>query len=207
MSKIDKQFYQRHQSVFDSSVYFNYPNSFKKEGEDHININLQSNTTIGLLLTPEYIKVINYPHLGKFSSVLSLWYWVRSQNKDDRIRRMVGNELKSYAEKNKLYKNYVSNFKAIMAKATWIKVKAYPSIIEEIRKLGPDIKLLSYYVVKSSEVRITTKYAEFIISVGNEIIDAVKNDREPNFDFLIDTPEESDMDYTGGILKTICQTT
>ncbi len=193
-------------SAFSQTAPYNKPNEFKEEGVDHININAQSKTTIGKVFDPEYIKVIQYPHLGKFSSVLSLWYWCRCPDKDDSVRRMVRGRLKAYAEQRKLYKNHVPNFKALIAQATWLKVKKYPFVLNEIKRLG-DIQLLSYYTVKSSNVRITTKYAEFIIQIGEEIIKAVKEDREPDFDFLVDNPKVADLDYTKGILMTIVKNT
>lgn len=186
--------------LFKSTAYYNNPNDCGIEGEDHINISIQSSTKLGKLLDPAYLKTINYRYIGKFSSVLSLWYWIRSDKLDDNFRRLTGSKLKVYAETNKVFGNYVPNFKAIIAKATWIKVKSYPNILKEIKELDPNIKLYSYHIVKSSNLRICTNYASMIIEIAEEIINAVKEDREPNFDLFVDKPNVTGLDYLEGVL-------
>lgn len=188
---------------FKPTAYFNSPNNFGDEGVDHINISIQSGERIGKLLDPAYLKSINYHHVGKFSSVLSLWHWVRSTDLDDNYRRMSGNELKAYAESNGSFGNYVPNFKAIIGKATWLKVKAYPHIIREIKELPDGLKLLSYHVVKSSNLRICTNYAAIIIDIAKEIITAVKENREPDFSKMVDKPNLAGIDYLEGVLVKV----
>ena len=188
---------------FKSNAYYNSPNNVGKEGVDHINISIQSETRLGKLLDPAYLKSINYRYVGKFNSVLSLWYWVRSPNLDDNFRRLTGNKLKLYAEANGVFGNYVPNFKAIVAKATWSKIKGYPNILKEIKELDPKLKFYSYHVVKSSGVRICTNYAAMIIEVIEEIVKAVKEGREPNYELFIDKPHVAGLDFLEGVLNKV----
>jgi len=188
---------------FKSNAYYNSPNNAGEEGVDHINISIQSNTRLGKLLDPAYLKTINYRYIGKFNSVMSLWYWVRSPQLDDNYRRLTGHKLKMYAEANNVFANYVPNFKAIIAKATWLKIKSYPNILKEIKELDPKIKFYSYRVVKSSNLRICTNYAVLIIDIADEIVKAVKEDREPNFDLFVDKPHLAGLDYLEGVLLKI----
>ena len=188
---------------FKSNAYYNSPNNVGKEGTDHINISIQSETRLGKLLDPAYLKTINYRYVGKFNSVLSLWYWVRSPSLDDNFRRLTGQKLKMYAEANGVFGNYVPNFKAIVAKATWIKIKGYPNVLKEIRELDEKTKFYSYHVVKASGVRICTNYAAMIIEVVEEIVKAVKEGREPNFELFVDKPHVSGLDYLEGVLTKI----
>lgn len=195
--------FKEHKKQVKSSNYFHRPNNFGVEGKDHINISIHSNAYLGRLLDPSYLKTINYRHIGKFSSVLSLWYWVRSKNLDDALRKLHGVKLKKYLEDNPSISSYVPNFKAIVGVATWIKVKQYPAMLKEIKELDSSIKLLSYSLVKSSELRVCTNYANVIIDIGNEIISAVKEDRVPNFDHFVDNPSLAGLNYLEGILKSV----
>lgn len=188
---------------FRARAYYNHPNNFGEEGVDHINISIQSKTRLGKILDPAYLKVINYKYIGKFNSVLSLWYWVRSPSLDDNIRRLTGRNLKMYAEANGIFNNYVPNFKAIIATATWLKVKSYPSIIKEIKELNPEIKLLSYHIVKSSNLRICTNYASLIIDIADTIIKAVKDGVEPDFSLFVDNKEKAGLMYLEGVLSKV----
>lgn len=188
---------------FRSSAYYNNPNNFGKEGEDHINISNQSETRLGRVLDPSYLKVINYRHAGKFNSVLSLWYWVRSKDLDDNFRRLTGRKLKLYAKNNGVYGNYVPNFKAIIAYATWLKVKSYPEVLKALKEMPDDMKFLSYHIVKSSNLRVCTNYASLIISIANEIKRAVKEGVEPDFDKFVDAPDKAGLLYMEGVLSKI----
>lgn len=203
MSKATKISFKDLKKQFKSNAYYNAPNNAKKEGEDHINISIQSETRLGKLLDPAYLKTINYRYVGKFNSVLSLWYWVRSGTLDDNFRRLTGQKLKMFAEANGVFGNYVPNFKAIIAKATWIKVKGYPNLLKEIKELDAGVKFYSYHVVKSSGLRICTNYAAMIIEVVEEIVKAVKEDREPNFALFVDKPNLAGLDYLEGVLVKI----
>lgn len=188
---------------FRVSAPFNHPNNFGKEGIDHINISIQSETRLGKIFDPAYLKVINYKHIGKFNSVMSLWYWIRSSDLNDTIRRLTGRNLKTYAEANGVFSKFVPNFKAIIAQATWNKIKGYPSILKEIRELNPEIKLISYHIVKSSGLRISTSYAALIIDITELIIKAVKEGKEPDFNSFVDTKEKAGMAFLEGVLERV----
>jgi len=188
---------------FKSTAYFNSPNKAGKEGVDHINISIQSETRIGKLLDPAYLKAFNYRYVGKFNSVMSMWYWVRSPQLDDNFRRLTGSKLKMYAETNKVFANYVPNFQAIIAQATWLKIKGYANIIKEIKELDPNIKLYSYHIVKSSNLRICTNYASMIIEIAEELFKAIREDREPDFSLFADRPNVSGLDNLEGVLSKI----
>ena len=121
---------------------FYHPNSLLEEGVDHINISSQSKTHLGKLLDPSYFKVIRYPCIGKFNSVLNLWYWLKSEEMDDRLRSYTGVKLKSIAPRPPSYKN-VTNFKAIIAYATYLKLKDYPSAMKDLKEFGESMQFAS----------------------------------------------------------------
>lgn len=183
------------------SAPFNKPNQFKVEGEDHINISLQSKTKLGRLLDPGYCMNLEYPHIGKFKSVLALGYWLRSEDLDDTIRTLSGSKLKQYAKDHDLYSKRVPNYTAIVAKATWLRVSSREDIIEEIKNLPDNIDLLSYSIHKTSNLRITTNYAPMVVAITKEIIRAVKANSEPNLDMFIQDASCAGMDYLEGVLS------
>lgn len=188
---------------FRATAAFNHPNNFGKEGVDHINISIQSETRLGKIFDPAYLKVISYKHIGKFNSVMSLWYWIRSSDLDDTIRRLTGRNLKTYAEANGVFNKFVPNFKAIVAQATWNKIRSYPGILKEIKELDPNIKLISYHIVKSSGLRIATSYAALIIDIVEVIIKAVKEGKEPDFTVFVDTKDKAGMAFLEGVLEKV----
>lgn len=147
---------------------FHHPNSFVEEGVDHINISSQSKTHLGKLLDPSYFKVINYPHIGKFSSVLNLWYWLKSEQMDDRLRNYTGLKLKAIAPHAPRYRT-VTNFRAIIAYATYLKLKDYPNSIREITGFSDDMQFASYYTPKGSMVRMCSSYAPLVVEVAQFI--------------------------------------
>lgn len=188
---------------FKADAYFNHPNKFDDEGVDHINISIQSDTKLGKLFDPAYLKVINYPFIGKFNSVMSLWFWVRTSDLDDNMRRLTGHKLKSYAESKGVFGSYVPNFKAIIAYATWIKIKNYPGVINELKQLPDSVKFLSYHIVKASGLRLCTNYAALMISIMDHIVKAVKNGEEPDFDCFVDSGSDNNLRYLSGVLGKV----
>lgn len=182
----------------------NSPNKFGNDGEDHINISVNGATQLGKVLAPEYIKTFYYPHAGKFASVMSLWFWVRSQDFDDNLRNLTGVRLRNYVQANNAYGEYTPNFKAIIAYATWLKVKKYPDLLRQLKELNTEeVKFLSYRTIKDSGLRLSTKYSDLIISIANEISKALKEGREPNFDFLCDSQDKKGLNYLEGAFGRI----
>ncbi len=201
MSESRKMTFKDLKNKVKPNVYYNFPNNFGEEGVDHLNIGIQSSTRLGKILDPGYIKVINYPYIGKFSSVLSLWFWLRSKDLDDNFRRFTGHKLKKYAESKEAFGNYVPNFKAIIGYATWLKVRNYGYILKDMKELPDNLKLLSYHIVKNSGLRVCTNYAGLIIDISQVIIDAVKNDEVPDFSLFVEDKTQAGMLYLEGFLR------
>lgn len=176
------------------SAQYNKPNLFGEEGVDHINISSQSKLKLGRILDPSYCCNFEYPHIGTFKSALALGYWLRSKDLDDRIRKLAGQKLKSYAAEHNLYNKRIANYTAIIANAVWLQVKDRTDVIDYIRNLSSDLTILSYYTHKSSGLRITTNYAPMVVAISKEIISAIKEDREPDF-IQFATDKRAGMDF------------
>lgn len=180
---------------------YHLPNSFTQEGVDHINISSQSKTHLGKLLDPSYFKVVNYPHIGKFNSVLNLWYWLKAKDMDDRLRKYTGVRLKKVVETIDT-KSIVPNFKAIIAYATYLKLKDYPTAIQELKTLDPAIEFTSYYTPRGSLVRLCSNYAPVVVDVAKHIQQALLKSDEPDFDDLVNSSCDKQFYYLRAFLES-----
>lgn len=189
----------RSMSGIDAS--YNRPNNYMMEGEDHLNISIQSSSPVGRILDPGYCANFEYPHLGRFKSILALTYWLKSPTKDDAIRMLKGYKLKKYISDNNLHGKRLPNYHAILAKATWIRISARKDIIDKVKSLPENIELLSYHTDRVSNVRITTNYAKTAVAISSEILAAIREEREPDFDMFVTEPEFTGRVYLDGILN------
>lgn len=178
------------------------PNRFGDDGVDHINLNFYGRTYIGKTLSVESSGSFYYPYLGKFSSVNAFWVWLHDYNFNDNIRRMSRRRISEYKRTTKLNTSYIHNFQAMIAYATWLKVRNNKRFIEEVKK-SEDLPLLCYYVVPSSGIRVQFNYAPWFVRIGKEIITAIKEDREPDFEQFVTDKDYSDFFYTKSILMAL----
>lgn len=179
---------------------YNNPNTFGQESVDHINISARSTSRLGKVFDPSYFKAVNYPHIGKFGSVMNLWYWLRTDPVSDILRRATGEKLHKHLLTHSS-DAYVPNFRAIIALATYEKIKAYPDVIEEIKKLPLGIPFVSYYTPKTSMLRVCSNYANVIVPIAELIRAALLKGEEPDFGTLLPNESDTSYDYIGPFLK------
>lgn len=178
---------------------YNHPNAYDQEGVDHVNISARSNSHLGKLLDPSYFKTLEYPHIGKFGSVMNLWYWLRADPCMDVLRRATGDKLRKYLSQHK-NDAYVPNFRAIIAFATYQKVLAYPETINEIRNLPEHIQFVSYYIPTGTQLRVCSNYARVIVPIAELIRQALVNKTEPDFSTLLPQGCDASFDWLGPFL-------
>lgn len=176
------------------------PNLFNKEGDDHINICLTSHTKLGKVLDPSYHRVVNYPHIGKFASVLNLWNWLKYTPTDDRFRNADYKTMRLLIEQEGLTNSYVPNFRAIIGYATYTKVMAYPDLVEEIRR-APVKQLLSYHCPSKCTTRVCNGHASMVVPIGEFIVKSIQEDKEPNFDELVVNLSHKRLQYLEGFMQ------
>lgn len=185
-----------------SKQYFHFPNSYDREGVDHINISYMSDLYIGRVFEPSFRRVIKYPYIGKFNSVFNLWSWLKSDPLDDGIRRLNTHRLQELFRDAKFRNSYVPNFKCIIAYATYLKIKNDKMAMGEIRKLPKDVTILSYTKPKGSDIRICSEFANIIVPIVNEIIAAVHENREPDFFDFQERGVSTDLKYLEPVLSS-----
>lgn len=164
------------------------PMNWQGDGIDHINIWGQAQTDLGKLLAHGAKVSFKHRIFGRFSCLESFWHWVRSDEHDDRIRTMTGKSLQEFV--TKLTRQNVVNFRAIIMDANYQKVKQYPEIQQAM--VESTLPFDCYYVYKrETTIPIRTNFASWVIDGFEEIRTALKEQREPNFAFLLDNRDEN----------------
>ena len=151
------------------------PMSRGVDGVDHINIGDQAETQLGRLLSLTKVRSIQHPQLGNFSSIQSLWSFVRSVEQDDRTRTLHGKKLLNFS--HRMGSRRVINFTAIIA-------AIYVNVIEneaELKALLIENKLpFDYYdTVNEVGLRVRKKFEHWLVPIITDISKALKEDKNP----------------------------
>jgi hypothetical protein len=96
----------------------------------------------------------------------------------------------------------VPNLKAIIGYATWIKVKGYPEILKYIKEELGDKPFVSYYPAHKGQAKVDHNYKFMVTSIAAIIVDAVRNDKEPDFTPLMNIQGDVGQYYLDEFLKT-----
>lgn len=160
------------------------PLEWKGDGEDHINIWIEGQTTLGQYLALDSDLPFTHKYFGRFQSVECFWFYIQSQERDDRLRSMRGQTLKTFSRK--LTRHRVTNFQAIIADTMYQRVMAYKKLQDAIRE--STLPFDYYYVERSGEIHLPVRpnFFKWIVAAVNEIRKALQGNREPNFSFLMD---------------------
>lgn len=154
---------------------YNKPNTFGEEGVDHLNISLTSDSKLGRFLDPSYSHYFNFFDLGQFRSPINLVYWLRDPDKDDRLRYIKKKDLNKVTSVKTF--PVLKNHMAYLLLSMYVRLKMRPDLIDEIKSLPKDFKILSYRIQPKSSIRITTGYAKMVVPVVEEIIASVRENR------------------------------
>lgn len=176
--------------------YWTSPNAFGTDGINHINIHRGGKLHIGRFLDPSHSRKVNTEY-GQFASIMNLIIWLRHPTLDDEVRNMSKRSIHKLI-KSRLLKP-LTNHRLVLCYYTYKKVMGDPTILSTIKQLRDDTVLLSYNKPKNADVKITTGSADIVLPVMNEIVCAVKEDREPNWSMFIDSPNPVSGFYPGEI--------
>ncbi len=156
--------------------------SIGNDGVDHINIWEKGATELGVFLAHGTNVPVRHNHFGVFNSVECFWHYIRSEERDDRLRSMSSLKAKKFG--NMLTPRRVPNFYAVIMDTNWQKLKQHPEYMELLK--NSELPLDMYYLLRDDIVRIRPKFAHWALRGFEEIRSALKENREPNFDFLKD---------------------
>lgn len=167
------------------------PMEWIEDGVDHINILRNGKTSIGDFLAHGAKFPFTHNVFGKFSNMESFWYYIQSTERDDRIRVLTGKHLTSF--KNKLTTQRVKNFRAIIMDSNWQKIKQYKEAVASMR--DSELPFDCYGIDSNHGIRIRPIYFKWLLSGFEEIRRALKENREPDFTFLIDEKDSGIYDF------------
>lgn len=163
------------------------PMNWKGDGIDHINIWEKGETELGVVLNHSISLPFNHSLLGRFGNMEAFWHYVQSEERDDRIRMMEGYTLKNFARK--LTPSRVINFRAIIMDANYQRIKQYEPIVQEM--INSTLPFDCYYVHDTTKLRTRPNFFKWLTMGYEEIRKALKENREPDFNFLLEREDSS----------------
>ena len=167
------------------------PVHWLEDGGDHINIWENGETDLGRLLAHNSDLPFNHNIFGKFCNIEAFWHYIQSVERDDRIRIMSGQILKNFSKKQTMER--VTNFRAIIADSNYQRIKQYKAMVDAVKESV--LPFDCYYVNPESGIRVRPIFFKWLIKAFEEIRLALKEDREPNFKFLIDQHNSGIYDF------------
>jgi hypothetical protein len=196
---------------------FNQPMSAPtgRDGVDHINIFEGATTDLGKCLSHSSQLRFNHELYGGFSNIESFWYYIRSVEHDDRVRKLTGAKLKAFADE--MTPRRVKNFMAIILVANWQRVNQYPELKAAVKENTLPFECYSY-LKRQDGIRQRPPHAHWMIPLFEEISLALKEDREPNltnflddqkmglYDDVFPKKETDDPELAGTIVEDVVET-
>jgi hypothetical protein len=158
------------------------PMRWAADGEDHINVWEHASSPLGKLLAHSSPHSFKHRYFGKFNSMESFWHYIQSEERDDRIRVMHGPTLRAFIKRIKMTK--ITNFRAIIMDSNWQRIRQHRDWMDRIA--ASSLPFDCYYISKDTQIRTRPTFFKWLIMGFEEIRTAIKDGREPCFDFLLD---------------------
>jgi len=161
------------------------PMHWKGDGVDHYNIWEIAETELGKFLMHSSLNGFRHKLFGKFVSIESFWNYIQSEERDDQIRVMHGPILRTFIRK--LNMRRVKNFRAIIMDANWQKIRQNKEMMTMMAE--STLPFDCYFINTKIGVRTRPSFFKWVVMGFDEIRQALKEGREPVFDFLLDVPD------------------
>lgn len=158
------------------------PMNWGNDGDDHINVWEYAQTELGKFLAHSSPYKFKHKYFGSFNSLEAFWHYIQSAERDDRIRVMHGPTLRTFVKK--LTPAKVPNFRAIIMDSNWQRVRQHKDKMQMLAE--SNLPFDCYYISRSTQMRVRPTFFAWLIMGFEEIRAAVKEGREPIFDFLLD---------------------
>lgn len=154
--------------------------NWKAEGVDHIRIDRDSSDPLGKYLFPEHYCPFRHHIFDRFTSISGFWLYITLQDRNDIVRDMSGMELAQYRKRSAV--RDVPQLRAIIADTYWRRLQTSPQIIKRLEESTLPFDV--YFLSEGVGLRIRNRNAPWLVPMFEEIRRAVKEKREPDFDFL-----------------------
>ena len=177
------------------------PNGWIKDGLDHINISRASKIQLGKALNLDYSRDWEHEILGPFRSLNSLWFFVRAEKHNDAIRSMIGNELRFFVDREcGGFGEDVPNFRNIILDSMYRRVLKNNDICRDLRN---STLPFDSYRENQVGVRIRFENIRWVVMGYEEIRQALKEERKPDFSWITGQNFEDELELYNPFLKKI----
>lgn len=170
-------------------------NKIGVEGVDHILLEVYSSDSVGKVLAVNSDGILRHKLLGNFRSLRGFWHYISTEERDDRLRELQGKALEKFSQQ--LTKTRVQNFNVMILDAIYQKVKSEKESIFLIKK---STLPFDHYKVAGNTAGLRQRmgYSFWLIDGCEEIRNAIKEDREPDFKKHMNTPNISLEEFIRG---------
>jgi len=176
--------------------------SWKGDGEDHINIDFYAETNLGKMLDFSYRLNFKHPIFLNFATISGFWAYIRSEERSDRLRFAVGRELQSLTKQ--LTQRKIPHLKAIVMDAAYQRIRCSTQLNQQMYENELPFDM---YRAGETGVRIRPAHHDWVVNGYMEIQKAIQEGREPNFSFLCDDPNNPPTDIYETIRPVIPEST
>jgi hypothetical protein len=155
-------------------------NKKKKKGDGSSYININGETELGQLLAHFAHTPFTHPYFGPFNSMEGFWHYIKTKEKDDRLRDLSGLDAKKLGVT--LTKQYVPDFHEIIEAATFYKIEQN----EKLKALfiSSDLPFDYYYTFGPGDVQIRPRGWKWMVEVVTNVRTMMKSgERPPNIDY------------------------
>lgn len=177
--------------------------SIGEDGVNHINMSDEGQTELGRMLAHTSRLPFTHSHYGHFNTMNNFWYYIRSVERDDRLRSFYGKRLKTFLKTNTTHCR-IPNFRVIIMDANWQRVQQHPLLATALKDSGLPLDCW-YRYRRENGLRLRPNFAFWLIAGFEEIRKALKENREPDFDFLRDTKDTDVFETADKAVKSIAQ--
>lgn len=161
----------------EKEIYKN-PNTWVKDGVDHINISSYGLTELGQVLKPTSYLSFNHHLLGEFDSVSCFWSYIETGCVSERVRTMLNPDRLLFLKS--AVRHDVKNLLYIILDAMWQRVSQYKLLSETLSETS--VPFDSYNLSNFTNVAVRNNCSVFIFKGYEEIRAAIKENKTPSFD-------------------------
>lgn len=112
------------------------------DGKYFVNMSSSARTNLGRLLQSTSHTPFNHVNYGRFASIEGFWWWIKSAERDDRLRTVSG---KSARQLGKTFTSKpVKDFKVFVIRALWAKVTQHRVLLKSLLA-NPKMPIVSFY--------------------------------------------------------------
>lgn len=154
------------------------PGEWKGEGVDHVCIDRKSTSSLGRVLSTAFESNWTHPVLGYFRSMENLWLFLSVATPHDSLRSMFRKEARQFAINKLGGLSYYPNTEAMLLDSIYRMVKSRRNTVEELRKSKLPFDI---YYVNPAGIRVRNHTYLWMLGGYEEIRNAIKEDREPDF--------------------------